>query len=151
MALVRYEPWTVVSQLQEEINRAFSNVSDTSTGSNSSSATADWAPPVDIAEYSDQFELFVDLPGVDPKSVEITLDNDVLTLSGERPIEKRAGDNHQLMSQRNERSHGRFHRRFILPDTVDTERVTAKGRDGVLELTIGKQHKAQPRRIKVAA
>lgn len=151
MTLIRYEPWTVMAQLQEGINRAFSNVADTSTASDSSSATADWAPPVDIAEYSDQFELFIDLPGVDPKSVEISLDNDVLTLSGERPIQKRAGDNHQLMSQRTERSHGRFHRRFILPDTVDTDRVTAKGRDGVLELTIGKQAKTQPRRIEIAA
>jgi HSP20 family protein len=150
MTLVRYEPWTVMSQLQEGINRAFSNVTDTSNN-NSSSATADWAPPVDISEYADQFELFIDLPGVDPKSVEISLDNDVLTLSGERLVEKRAGDNHQLMSHRTERSYGRFHRRFILPDTVDTERVTAKGRDGVLEVTIGKQTKAQPRRIKIAA
>jgi HSP20 family protein len=149
MTLVRYEPWTM-SQLQEGINRAFNNVTDT-TSANSSSATADWAPPVDIAEYADQFELFIDLPGVDPKSVEISLDNDVLTLSGERLVEKRAGDDHQLMSQRTERSRGRFHRRFILPDTVDTERVTAKGRDGVLEVTIGKQAKAQPRRIKIAA
>jgi len=148
MTLVRYEPWTM-SQLQEGINRAFSSVTDST--SNNSSATADWAPPVDIAEYADQFELFIDLPGVDPKSVEISLDNDVLTLSGERLVEKRVGDNHQLMSQRTERSHGRFHRRFILPDTVDTERVTAKGRDGVLEVTIGKQAKAQPRRIKIAA
>jgi HSP20 family protein len=99
MTLVRYEPWTIVSQLQDGINRAFNNVADT-TSANSSSATADWAPPVDIAEYADQFELFIDLPGVDPKSV---------------------------------------------------ERVTAKGRDGVLEVTIGKQAKAQPRRIKIAA
>ena len=150
MALVRYEPWTVMSQLQEEIQRAFSNATDTGHGSNSSSATADWTPAVDIAEYQDQFELFIDLPGVDTNSVEISLDNDVLTLSGERPVEKRVGDN-QLMSQRTERSHGRFHRRFVLPDTVDTERVTAKGRNGVLEVTIGKQAKAQPRRIKIAA
>jgi HSP20 family protein len=55
------------------------------------------------------------------------------------------------MSQRTERSHGRFHRRFVLPDTVDTERVTAKGRNGVLEVIIGKQAKVQPRRIKIAA
>ena len=89
MALVRYEPWTVMSQLQEEIQRAFSNATDTGPGSNSSSATADWTPAVDIAEYQDQFELFIDLPGVDANSVEISLDNDVLTLSGERPVEKR--------------------------------------------------------------
>ena len=96
--------------------------------------------------YQQQFELFINLPGLDANSVELSLDNDVLTLSGERPVEKRAGEN-QLMSQRIECSHGRFHRRFVLPDTVDTERVTAKGRNGVLEVTIGKQAKAQPRRI----
>jgi HSP20 family protein len=65
MALVRYEPWTVMSQLQEEIQRAFSNATDAGPGSNSSSATADWTPAVDIAEYQDQFELFIDLPGVE--------------------------------------------------------------------------------------
>jgi len=84
------------------------------------------------------------------KSVEITLDNDALTLSGERSIPRRAGENHQVMRQRSERSHGHFHRRFMLPATVDTDRVTAKGRDGVLELAIAKQAKAQPRRIQVA-
>jgi HSP20 family protein len=141
-------PWNVVSHLQGEIIRIFSNASAANNGA-SSSATADWAPPVDINEYADRFELCVDLPGVDPKSVEITLDNDVLTLSGERSVAKRGGENQQLSRQRIERSHGRFHRRFILPETVDTARVSATGRDGVLELTIAKQAKAQPRRIQV--
>jgi HSP20 family protein len=150
MSVARYEPWNVMSQLQGEINRIFSNANDANTGA-SSSATADWAPPVDINEYADRFELYVDLPGVEPKSVEITLDNDVLTLSGERSFAKRAGEDEQMLRQRSERSHGRFHRRFILPETVDTERVTAKGRDGVLALTIAKQAKAQPRRITVGS
>ena len=149
MSVARYEPWNVMSHLQGEINRIFSNASDVNNGS-SSSATADWAPPVDINEAADRFELYVDLPGVDPKSVEITLDNDVLTLSGERSIAKHANEE-QLVRQRIERSHGRFHRRFILPETVDTERVSAKGREGVLELTIAKQAKAQPRRITVGS
>jgi len=150
MSVARYEPWNVMSQLQGEINRIFSNASDVNNVA-SSSATADWAPPVDINEYADRFELYVDLPGVDPKSVEITLDNDVLTLSGERSVVQRAGRTEQMVRQRSERSHGRFHRRFILPETVDTERVSAKGRDGVLELTIAKQAKAQPRRITVGS
>jgi HSP20 family protein len=149
MSVARYEPWNVMSHVQGEINRIFSNASEANDGS-SSSATADWAPPVDINEYADRFELYVDLPGVDPKSVEITLDNDVLTLSGERATAKRASQD-QLVRQRIERTHGRFHRRFILPETVDTERVSAKGRDGVLELTIAKQAKAQPRRITVGS
>ena len=146
MSVARYEPWNVSSQLQGEINRIFSNATEGA----SSSATADWSPLVDINEYSDRFEWFIDLPGVDPKSVEITLGNDVLTLSGERSIPRRAGEQYQVLRQRSERSHGRCHRRFILPETVDTDRVTAKGRDGVLELTTAKQAKAQPRRIQGA-
>ncbi len=149
MAIARYEPWTVVSQLQNEINRVFGNLND----AESSSATADWMPAVDVREYQDRFELLVDVPGVDPKQVVITLDNGVLTLSGERRDEKMADTSDgkgQLMQQRSERRLGRFHRRFILPDTADAERVTASGRDGVLAISIAKHPKAQPRRISVS-
>ncbi|MEA3177663.1 MAG: hypothetical protein QOI59_1186 [Gammaproteobacteria bacterium] len=147
MAIARYEPWTVVSQLQNEINRVFGNLND----GESSSATAEWMPAVDVREYVDRFELLVDVPGVDPKQVEITLDNSVLTLAGERRDEQpvdRDGKG-QLQQQRSERRLGRFHRRFILPDTVDAEKVTATGRDGVLAISIAKHPKAQPRRISV--
>jgi HSP20 family protein len=148
MAITRYEPWTVVSQLQNEINRVFGNLND----GESSSATADWMPAVDIKEYADRFELLVDVPGVDPKQVEITLDNSVLTLSGERRDEQSAQRYAQgaVQQQRRERHVGRFHRRFILPETVDAEKVTATGRDGVLAISIAKQAKAQPRRISVS-
>ena len=80
MATLRYQPWAVVSQLQNDINRVFGNLND----SESSSATAEWIPAVDVLEYADRFELLVDLPGVDSQAVEVTLDNGVLTLSGER-------------------------------------------------------------------
>lgn len=136
MSISRYEPWNVMSHLQGEINRIFSNATDANAGS--SSATADWAPPVDVHECADRFEIFVDVPGVDPKAVEITLDNGVLTLSGECSFAQRATGEEQLLRQRGERSQGRFHRRFILPETVDAERVSAKGRNGVLELVIAK-------------
>ena len=145
MAIARYEPWTVISQLQNEINRVFGNVND----GESSSATAEWAPAVDVIEYVDRFELLVDVPGVEPKQVEITLDNSVLTLSGERRDQQTVDKNgsSEPQQQRRERRLGRFHRRFILPDTVDAEKVTATGRDGVLSISIAKQAKAQPRRI----
>lgn len=148
MAIARYEPWTVVSQLQNEINRVFGNLNDTE----SSSATADWMPAVDVREYQNRFELLVDVPGVDPKQVVITLDNGVLTLSGERRDERavESDGKDQLMQQRSERRLGRFHRRFILPDTADAEKVTASGRDGVLAISIAKHPKAQPRRISVS-
>ena len=148
MAIARYEPWSVVSQLQNEINRVFGNLND----GESSSATAEWMPAVDVREFVDRFELLVDVPGVDPKQVEITLDNSVLTLAGERRDEQTVDTDGkgQLLQQRRERRLGRFHRRFILPDTVDAEKVTASGRDGVLAISIAKHPKAQPRRISVS-
>ncbi|HTV76981.1 MAG TPA: Hsp20/alpha crystallin family protein [Steroidobacteraceae bacterium] len=141
----RYEPWSVVSQLQNEINRVFGNIGDGQT----SSATAQWIPAVDVAEYTDRFELLVDLPGVEPNSVEITLDNGVLSLAGERRHEKAATQD-SPQQQRFERQQGRFYRRFILPDTADAENVRATGRNGVLEISIAKHPKAQPRRIAVS-
>ena len=148
MATLRYQPWTVVSQLQNEINRVFGNLND----AESSSATAEWIPAVDVLEYADRFELLVDLPGVDPQAVEVTLDNGVLTLSGERRQEHAAisrGTENALQQERRERLHGRFYRRFILPDTADAENVSATGRNGVLEVSIRKHPKAQPKRIAV--
>jgi HSP20 family protein len=147
MAMMRFEPATAMTQLQNEINRMFGNMHD----AESSGATAEWMPAVDIHEYSDRFELLVDLPGVDPKAVEITLDNGVLTLSGERHDKNRVeGKNDSApLQQRAERRLGRFHRRFILPDTVDADRVKATGSEGVLAISIAKQPKAQPRRITV--
>ena len=147
MAVVRYEPWNVVSQLQSEINRVFGNLNDT----DSNSATSEWSPAVDVREFSNRFQLLLDVPGVDPKDVEITLDNGVLTVSGTRSEEKAVGTNgaEQPQQQRLERRLGRFYRRFILPDTADADNVNATGRNGVLEIVIPKQPKAQPRRITV--
>ena len=147
MAVTRYEPWSVISQLQQDINRVFGNLND----SESSSATAQWSPAVDIREYHDRFQLLLDVPGVEPKDVEITLDNSVLTVSGTRLEEEVVGSSgsEQPQQQRIERPLGRFYRRFILPDTVDAQNVNASGRQGVLEIVIRKQPKAQPRRIEV--
>jgi HSP20 family protein len=146
MSLVRYQPWQGVGQLQDEINRLFGSWSN----SESTSAMADWIPSVDINEHDDSFQLHVDVPGVDPKDVEITLDNGVLTISGERQWVKEENDE-SMVRRRTERSYGRFYRRFILPDTVDAENVKASNRHGVLEIMIPKQAKSLPRRIKVAA
>lgn len=144
MALVRYEPWSLLTRLHGDLDRTFSDWATNDT----SSATADWIPAADVEEYVDRFELFVDLPGVSAKDVEITLEAGVLTLSGERQV---ARPSELLSHHRRERGHGRFYRRFILPDTVDADRVKATERNGVLEVTIPKQAAAQPRRIKIAA
>jgi HSP20 family protein len=128
----------------EEINRLFGNARE----NDSSSATAMWVPPVDIHEYADRFELYVDLPGVDPSQVELTLDSGILTLSGERPQPTRRSTE-EAQGLRVERGHGHFHRRFVLPDTVDSDKVNASGAHGVLTVTIPKQAKAMPRRIQI--
>lgn len=145
MAMVRYNPLGI-GELQNEINRLFNVWGDTE----SSGATAGWVPTVDILEFDNRFQLYVDLPGVDPKAVELTLESGVLTISGERTLPAAPGGE-QVVTRRSERGHGRFYRRFILPETVETENVEATDRNGVLEISIPKQAKAQPRRIKVAA
>lgn len=141
-----YQPWDVLNQLHRQINNIFD--SQVSSGSGSSAATADWVPPADIAEYKDRFVLKFDMPGVNTNSIDITLEQGVLTISGEREQETQAAD---VERSRTERPHGRFYRRFTLPDTVDAAAVRAAGRNGVLEVTIPKQPKAQPRRIEVAS
>jgi HSP20 family protein len=107
-----------------------------------------WVPRADIEEYEDRFELLVDLPGVASKDVDITLEAGVLTLTGERGA-IRSGQ--ALTSSRRERGTGRFHRSFVLPDSVDAESIRARSRDGVLEISIPKQAKLLPRRIQIAA
>jgi HSP20 family protein len=146
MSLVRYDPLFGVRQLQDDINRLFSGWST----NDSSGVTADWVPSVDINEFDDKFQLFIDVPGVDPKDVEITLESGVLTITGERFAQAEKAEEN-VVSRRAERGTGRFYRRFILPESVDADKVKATDRHGVLEILIPKQAKAQPRRIKVAA
>ena len=133
-------------RLQEEINRLFGIANQ----SDSSSATATWVPAVDIHEYADRFELYVDVPGVDPSQVELTLDGGVLTLAGQRSEQSKSNGGEQPQYQRTERGQGLFFRRFVLPDTVDSDKVNATGRNGVLTVTIPKQARAMPRRIQIA-
>ena len=141
--LTRYEPWALHREMLNEFNRLFDR-----NGSNdeSTSAVADWAPSVDIEEHADKYVLHADVPGVDPASIEITLENGVLTLSGarEKTVEQKG-----VESRRVERITGRFLRRFTLPESVDAEAVKATGKHGVLEIVIPKREAAKPRKITV--
>jgi HSP20 family protein len=145
--MVRQDPWSLMPRLQDEINRLFGNAQQ----SDSSSATATWIPPVDIHEYADRFEFYVDAPGVNPDKIDLTLEGGVLTLSGERFEQARNGQGEEPQYCRIERSQGHFYRRFVLPDTVDSDKVNATGKNGVLTVTIPKQAKAMPRRIQIGA
>ena len=104
-------------------------------------------PAADIEEYADRFVLKIDIPGVDVNTVEITLEQGILAVVGERPKDRAERD---LLRGRIERPTGRFYRQFALPETADSNAVQAAGKHGVLQITIPKQPKAQPKRIKVA-
>jgi HSP20 family protein len=145
MTLIRYEPWSALNQLHGQFNRLFDGALDRDAAT--SAATADWIPQADIEEYADRFVLKLDVPGIDVAAIEITLDKGLLSLSGERAKDASGKD---VQRSRVERPHGRFHRRFTLPDTVDAAGVHATGRNGIVEVTIPKQPKSQPRRIQVA-
>ena len=146
MSVSRNEPWAMLNQLQRHLNHYFDSAESSDTNA-SSAATADWVPPADIEEYADRFIMKIDIPGVDVSAVEITLEQGILTVVGNRPKDRAEND---LQRGRIERPTGRFHRHFALPETVDSNGVQAAGKNGVLQIIIPKQPKAQAKRIKVA-
>jgi HSP20 family protein len=149
MNVVRYEPWGLLRRFNEDVNQLFneSRIASTADGDQSSIATSNWTPAVDIKEEDERFVLKADIPGVDPKDIDVTMADGVLTIKGERRHESEEDANGY---KRVERSYGSFYRRFGLPDTANAEGITAKGKDGVLEVSIPKQEKAQPRKITVS-
>ncbi len=108
--------------------------------------TSQWVPAVDIREDNDHFIVEADVPGVKPEDIEVTMDNGVLSIRGERTSETSSEEEGM---RRRERSHGVFYRRFTLPETADPEAVTARGEQGVLRIEIGKRENARSRRIPV--
>lgn len=146
MTVIRYEPGSLFNQLQSEINRLFESRLGPGGEDSSTVVTSHWMPAVDIREEADRFVLYADVPGVDPKDIEVTMEKGVLTIRGERklePEEEREG------YKRMERARGTFYRRFSLPDSADPEGVSARGKNGVLEVTIPKHERVQPRKISV--
>jgi HSP20 family protein len=142
MTVVRYRPWGFANQLQRDIDRLFGAPQTTAADSGA------WLPPVDIHEENDQFLLHMDLPGVDPKAVQITSVQGVLTIRGERAAPRREA---REGYRRIERISGEFQRRFSLPESADVENIKAKALNGVLEVVIPKLAQVQPQRITVEA
>lgn len=142
--VTRYEPWSWLNQFQKElVDRA--PIWGTSEGS---MATAAWAPAVDIKEESDKYVLHADLPGVKPEETDVSMEDGVLTIKGEKKSEEISEDKG---CRRVERTYGSFHRRFSLPDTANADAITAKSKDGVLEIVIPKREAVQPKKISVTA
>lgn len=143
MAIIRYEPWGLLNQLQRELA-----LSKDDKGGESSVATAEWAPAVDIKEEADKFVIHADIPGVKPEDIEISMEAGVLTVKGEKETETKT---EKEGYKRVERTSGSFYRRFSLPDSADGEAINAKCKHGVLEIIIPKREAIKPKRINVVS
>ena len=144
MTLHRYEPWYLVNRLHNDLDRLLSPT----PSEDGPQGLANWAPHVDIQEEANRFVLHADLPGVDPKDIDVTLEKGVLTLRGKRALQTRDEKNG---FRRVERVSGEFFLSFTLPDTADSQSVRARHANGVLEVTIPKQAHVMPRRIDIEA
>jgi HSP20 family protein len=133
-------------RLQQSLDHLFNESFHSPEGGASSAPSVNWVPRVDIHEEKERFVVLADVPGVDPKDIDITADNGVLTVRGERRVEKRETENGY---ERVERASGAFLRRFKLPEGANTESISAKQTNGVLEVTIPKTPTAQPRKIAI--
>ena len=138
--MTRWEPFRDLARLQDEMNRMFDD------RAYRSSESVGWTPPCDIFEDDDGLSLRFDLAGVDPKEVDIQFENGVLTLKGERKLERedRRDNYHRI-----ELAYGTFTRSFSLPGTVDPEKIRAEASNGLLTVHLPKRIEAKPRAIQV--
>jgi len=141
--IARWEPFRGVTTLHDQFNRLFNDVFERKGEETSLSA---WAPAVDIYETEHELVVKADLPDVDPKDLDIRVENNLLTIRGERKFEKKVNEENYL---RVERSYGSFARSFTLASTVNADAIKADYQSGVLSLSIPKREEAKPKQIKV--
>lgn len=145
MTVVRYDPFRDLRTLQEEVNRLFSTNFSRAFDDEGIGRGA-WAPSVDIYENKDQIVLEAELPGMKQEDFDLSIENNVITLRGERKFEKTdETDNYHRV----ERSYGAFTRSFTLPQTVSPEGATAEYNNGVLRVTLPKREETKARRIQI--
>ncbi len=151
MKLVTYRPinrWLQNAFYpQEDFGRDLTKLFGTNLlGSNLFEPDTCWIPPMDVHEHESEYRIRAEVPGVDPKTLDLTVKDDVLTLSGEkhREEEQKNGKVHRI-----ERQYGRFERSFVLPETVDADHIKADFKSGILEVTLPKKEAVKPRRIEV--
>jgi len=143
--LTRWYPYRELNTLQERVNRLF-HESFSNEGRDESLATASFAPAVDVYEDEHNITLKIEVPGIDEKDIDVRIDNNTLTVHGERNIEKEEKEEN---FRRIERQYGSFTRSFTLPSSVDVGQVSADYNQGVLKIKLAKKAEAKPKQIKV--
>src|SRR5699024_6988713 len=140
-AMTTYRPWSLLGEFQRELEERLDHSRE------AGSVAGDWAPAVDVHEEKERYLIRADLPGVKPQDIDVSLENGVLTIRGQRLEEKSTEENGW---RHHERLSGSFFRRFNLPDSADAEQVSARSDNGVLEITIPKHARVKARKIEVA-
>ena len=142
--ITRWDPFRELATLQDRMNRLFQETAG--SGETALTTTGAFVPPVDVYEDEQGLRLKLEVPGIDEKDLDVRIENNVLTIRGERKFEK---EEKEEKFHRIERRYGSFARSFTLPNTVDTEKVTADYKNGVLSLQLAKKAEAKPKQIKV--
>lgn len=143
--LTRWEPFREFATLQDRMNRLFRE-SYNDAGRDESLTTSSFAPAVDVYEDEHKVTLKIEVPGIEEKDIDVRVENNTLTVQGERKIEREEKEENY---RRVERQYGSFTRTFTLPQTVDTENVSASYDKGVLKISLPKKAEAKPKQIKV--
>jgi HSP20 family protein len=147
MAILRSDPFRDLFQLQDHLFKTFdSAVRGGRAFQGEQGLTGTWTPLVDVFEDADGVTLKVELPEVEASEVDLHVEDNTLTLRGERKLEQTATENGY---QRTERAYGAFQRSFTLPPTIDSEHISAESKDGVLRIRLPKRAETKPRQIKV--
>jgi HSP20 family protein len=140
--ITRWDPFREFSTLQDRMNRLFRETQ----GPEEALTTTSFAPPVDVYEDEHTVTLKIEVPGIDEKDIDVRIENNVLTVHGERKFEKEEKEEN---FRRVERQYGSFTRTFTLPTTVDAEKVSANYDKGILKVVLPKKAEAKPKQIKV--
>lgn len=144
--IVRWDPFKEVATLQDRMNRVFGEAWGRTHRPDEDYISGSWMPAVDVRESKDALEISTELPGIEPKEVEVCVENGVLTLKGSRQFEKATeGETYHRV----ERAYGSFERSFTLPTNVDPEKINAAFRQGLLHLTLPKREEAKPKAISI--
>ena len=146
MAVVRWDPFRDLNVLQDRMNRLFADAGRNWPDGEPSSTTS-WSPAVDIFETEGEIVVKAELPGMERKDIQLNLENNVLTLKGERKFQKETKDDNY---HRIERSYGVFSRAFSIPTSVDEEKIRADYKDGVLKIALPKKEQVKPKQIRIA-
>ena len=146
MALVRWDPFRELEEVSDRLNRMFARPVASGTNGKETMIVADWTPSVDISETEGEYLIKAEIPDVKKEDVKVTVEDGVLTIQGQR---KQETEEKGTKYHRIERSYGSFVRTFSLPDVIETDRVKAEFKDGVLNLHLPKSERAKPKAIEV--